>query len=207
MKTFLAVAVALILCVAVCDTAADVSGPNRAVCQVARSNRPVVYLPTPLRSPNWTDRSGEGSCGYASVIYSLRAQIEDQKAEFIHRHYAGGAKFSYTLETRQLLPQSQFLQDLDRAGVRYAATVQRADFAFLERAIAGRRGVAISWSIDSPCDHMVTLVDINRRTVTIWDSNHPGVFKTMPRATFNILWVQANSFALVPVHDPAPPTP
>lgn len=147
---------------------------------------PWIDLPRELREWNW----GGGSCVHATLVMLLRWQGRFEEAEWWRRTFAGG-EYANRLHSR-----------LDAAGLRYAYTVQ-GDDAFVEWAIATRRGAGVTWG----GNHMVCLVHLDDRDAGILDNNAIDRIKWQPRQAFLREWRRRGGWAVTPVYLPPPPDP
>lgn len=161
---------------------------------------PTVNLPPSLRQSNWTSSRGDGSCFHAAVVSLLRWQGRYHTAEQWKRSYSGGAKLV------------DITAAMDRLDIRYAATHGKFDVAFLEHAIATRRGACVGFwagrdAKGNDLYHAVALVDITPTQVALLDNNDVSRIYWVPRNKFLYLWAMEGCDALVPIYTPAPPLP
>jgi hypothetical protein len=162
-----------------------------AVVGLSSGNRetPQVNVPVALRQHNWGSTKG-GSCVHASLVTAFRWQGQPRMAEWWKDNHKGGEHHD------SLLPQ------LDKAGVRYVATVDENDVAFLEWSVATRRGCMIAVNNHS---HAVFLAHLDSEKAGIIGTNFPGEVIWVDRDEFLEDWRDSRSWAVAIVYTPAPP--
>jgi hypothetical protein len=149
-----------------------------------------MNLPVDLRQTNWTQ--GSGSCVHATLISLFRWQGRYNMADYWRKTYGGG---EYPADTEA---------KLDKEGVRYAYTAGENDVAFLEWAIATRRGCGVTVQGGA---HFVCLVELTGTEACIMDNNAVQKYQWMPREKFLSEWRASNSWALTPLYTPNAPRP
>lgn len=154
--------------------------------QTTTREHPVMNLPRFLRQRNW----GSGSCVVASMVSLLRWQGRFAMANHLKANYSGGQWYT------------GWKAILDREGIKYASTRKKFDVAFLEKAVATRRGCMVT--VDKEA-HMVCLVDLTSTRACILDNNSPEKYIWVDRKEFLDEWKAANSWALTPVYTPTSP--
>ena len=154
---------------------------------------PVVNLPKSLWQANW---SKGGSCVHASLVSLLRWQGECKLADRWRRTHSGGERW-YTMAG-----------EMDDGGIPYALHTS-GDPAFLEWAIATRRGAAIQIKNNprSKSYHMITLVDLTENYACILDNNDTRRVKWIDRDALVTNWQRSMGWAFTPVYSPAAPMP
>ncbi|WP_254509866.1 hypothetical protein [Anatilimnocola floriformis] len=180
----------LLFATAGCDINLDVSGP--AIHGRSYITEPVCNLPVTLRQTNWLSPSREGSCTHATVTTALRWQNRPHTANEYAATHSGG-------ET----PQSLAAQ-LNAAGIRYVDSVGQNDVAFLEWAIATRRGCLVTVMGGR---HAVFLADLTPTHACLIDNNAPQVPQWIERDAFLSEWQQSHSWALAVLYSPVPELP
>lgn len=185
MKEFFALLVAVCL---LCMVPSDWSPAN---CATASSERPVVNVPFSLRQANWLGPRGEGCCCFAALCTDLQWMNQPDKAREIRVQCGDGQS-----------PKSLALE-MAKHNVPFAWTVGDNDVAFLEQALASRRGCLVCINGG---EHMVLLVHLDDTSACLVDSNQQGVNRWWSRQRFINEWIDAGSWAVCPVEgSPLPP--
>jgi hypothetical protein len=180
----------LLFATAGCDIQLDLSGPINS--GRSYTTEPVCNLPVALRQSNWLSPSREGSCTHATVTTALRWQNRPHTANEYAATHSGG-------ETPQSLAAA-----LDAAGIRFTETVGQNDVAFLEWAIATRRGCLVTVMGGR---HAVFLADLTPTHACLIDNNNPQVVEWIDRDAFLSEWRNSNSWALAVLYSPVPELP
>lgn len=173
------------------------------LASAASAEVPAVNIPPSLRYLNWTDSRGQGSCVHANLCTLLEWNSRFNQAAEWRSLYSGG-------ETHD-----RMLARLNAKHVRYADTFNKFDVAFLELAIATRRGCgvalsmsasdAFAWDDRNRCNHMVTLVHLDESTAGVIDNRWPTRIVYHDRTQFLKNWKWSYSWAITPVYTPLPP--
>lgn len=178
----------LLLCLTGCDVV-DFQNQFR--------EHPAMNLPVSMRQHNWSQGSiANGSCVVASTMNLLTWQGRRDIALRLKRKYGGGQEYS------------GWNAILDSEGIRYASTYKKNDVAFLEKAIATRRGCMTGIFPNSRShdpNHMVCLVDLTETKACILGDNFPNKYLWVDRKEFLDEWRNANSWALTPIYTPTSP--
>jgi hypothetical protein len=180
----------VVLAVIVAITCAAVCLPPYATEVTSTSEVPVVNVPKPLRQINWLGSQNEGSCCWASLITTLHWEGQHNLAQWVRANCGNGEN-----------PDS-LARDMAAYDVPFAVTYGDQDVAFLEQALAGRRGVMVAVDGGS---HMVVLCHLDAERACIIDNNNPNHDEWMTRAQFLTEWTNAGSWAVVPLFSPVPP--
>lgn len=176
------------------ETLIEPSAPIRpdVVYPDYEQERPTVNLEEILRQSNWIGSQNEGSCVFATMISAMRHQGRDDLADLIKENYENGSW------------PSDLAAKLDALDIRYAYTSHENDVAFLEWAIATRRGAGVTCQNGA---HMVLLVHLSKDYAGVIDNNSPEEIKWIPREEFLNEWFNSESWAVTPVYTPPPPRP
>ncbi len=152
---------------------------------------PQANVPRGCRQGNWAQNGPmDGSCTHASLISLFRWQCQPKFAEWWRRNHGGGED------------PSSMTRQLDKAGVQYAMTFNKADVKFLEWACRTRRGAGVAIYGRA---HMVALVGLTDEWAVILDNNDTSKFIYVPRDSFINEWLWSDSWAIVPLYSPCPP--
>ncbi len=152
---------------------------------------PQANVPPGCRQWNWTSGGPtNGSCTHASIISLARWVCQPKFADWWQKNHGGGE--DPTSLTRQL----------DKAGVQYAMTFNKADVKFLEWACRTRRGCAVAIYGRA---HMVALVGLTEKWAIILDNNDTSRFIYVPRKNFINEWLWSDSWAIALMYAPCPP--
>lgn len=147
------------------------------------------------RPPCWhAPRNYGPSCYHAAMIDALRAQDQHAMADWWRKTQGGGA---YT---------STMLQIADKAGVRYATTLD-GDAEFLQWCSNTRRAAAILWQVDRPGDHAITFLGYIDWEAALVDNRDPHTVFRLPKDEFLAKWRRCGGDAIAPVYSPPPPRP
>lgn len=160
------------------------------------TERPVANVPVALRQINWLGPHGSGSCAWASLITDLNWSGEFARAQRVRATHGDGV-------TVQSL-----CAGLTRDGVPYVWTSGRNDVAFLEQALAGRRGVLCGVNWEEPtkeANHMIVLSHLDAQSAAIIDPNYPSRDRWMTRDEFLSVWFGTGSIGFVPLYSAVPP--
>lgn len=152
--------------------------------------RPVFNLPYKLRQENWLGPNMSGSCVHASFVMLLRWQGQYELADWWKGRYADGEYYD------------RFCRRLDAAGIKYASINNTYDPAFLDWAIATRRGCMVACMNGR---HMVVLAHLTATQAGILDNNDIGRIHWYSREAFLKEWRESGCWALTPVGSPVPP--
>ena len=152
---------------------------------------PQANVPPACRQHNWSQGSmRNGSCTHASLMSLFRWQCQPNLADWWGKNHGGGEE-----------PESLTAQ-LDRAGIDYAMTFNKADVGFLEWACRTRRGCAVAIYGRK---HMVCLVGLTDEWAILLDNNSVNEFIWVPRQSFLNEYLWSDSWAITPLYAPCPP--
>jgi len=152
---------------------------------------PQANVPKSCRQHNWSQGSMmNGSCTHASMMSLFRWQCQPKLADWWGKNHGGGEE-----------PES-LTRQLDKAGIDYANTFNKADIEFLEWACRTRRGCAVAIYGRK---HMVCLVGLTADYAILLDNNDTSNFIYVPRTTFINEWLWSDSWAITTVYAPPPP--
>lgn len=149
--------------------------------------RPQVNVPVALRQHNWGAR---GSCVHASLVTALRWQGQHAMAQWWRTHHSGG-------ESVESLGPA-----MDAAGVVYAQTYDQDDVAFLEWAVATRRGCVVAVN---GYRHAVFLAHLDGSQAGLIGVNFTSPVIWVDREEFLTEWRASRSWAVAVIYSPAPP--
>ena len=162
-----------------------------------QKEHPVMNLPHSLRQRNWVaGRGWNGSCVVASMVSLLRWQGKPKMASYLRSKYGGGQDYYGWRAT------------LDSEGIIYASTYRSNNVAFLEKAVATRRGCMVGvapYEKENAPKHMVCLVDLTSTRACILDNNQTDAYIWVDRDDFLAEWESSGSWALTPVYTPTSP--
>jgi hypothetical protein len=169
--------------------------------------RATVDIPAARHIRNVGGSDGAGLCVFTSIQLGADWQNVrelDGFREWMRRRPGGG----WPEKVDQML--SQFCRE---RGATVPAYVQHTggDEAFLERALATRRAVCVTYAgrddfYRGPIAHMVNLVYLDATRAAIIDNNRPGVWVWMTRAEFLQRWrAMQGGWAFVLLAPPPPP--
>lgn len=148
-------------------------------------------VPAGVAQRNWSDRTGYGSCAWASLITILRWQGRDDMAVQMGSRFNGGATW------QKLVSASESL------GMRYIYT-DSGDPRLLEWASDSNRGGVIFYKPQ----HAVAFLGFSGNDAIIIDPNTPRVRERIPKQTFLRNWrSRYQGFFLTPVYPPGTPHP
>jgi hypothetical protein len=117
----------------------------------------------------------------------LRHQGREDFAAYWRQKYSDGEVFR-TLAAK-----------LDAEGVRWAGTYKQNDVAFLEWAIATRRGCLVTCKGGA---HAVLLVHLDKKRAGLIDNNRPDEVIWVPRQRFLSEWFNSRSWGMTVVGVP-----
>lgn len=144
-----------------------------------------MELPADLRVRNYAG----GSCVWAS-LGTLGNWLELEGLAELNREVSGGA---WPDRVRRVL---------NAKNIDYVME-ERGRPAFLDRALATRRGAAVTWH----GAHMVTLVYLDDSIAGLVDNNRPSHVIWQPRQEFLEEWRRCGGWAVTLVYTPPPPKP
>lgn len=160
-----------------------------AGCDTATRHHPAMDLPKSERQHNWSE--GGGCCVVASTMNLLRWQNRPDLAARLKKH--GGGQCC-----------SGWNKILDSEGIKHTFTYKKNDVAFLEKAIAERRGCGVGIFPSSRTHdplHMVCLVDLTATKACILGDNFCQYY-WVDRDEFLANWKSANSWAISTSYPP-----
>lgn len=158
---------------------------------VTPRHHPAMDLPKSERQHNWSvGVVGNGSCVVASTMNLLRWQNRPDLAARLKKHGGGQSCYSWN-------------NILDAEGIKHTFTYKKNDVAFLEKAIAERRGCAVGIYPSKTHDpnHMVCLVDLTDTKACILGDNFCQYY-WVDRDEFLANWKSANSWAVSTSYPP-----
>jgi hypothetical protein len=193
MKHALIVTVALVILLmfTVVEPQGNVSGSF-----MGGTERPVANVPVALRQINWLGPHGSGSCAWASLATDLNWEGEYALAKRIRATHGDGVSVK------------SLCAGLTAEHIPFAWSSGKGDVAFLEAALAGRRGVLCGVNFEHPVDdanHMVVLSHLDAQSAALIDPNYPSRDRWMTREEFLSLWSSTGSIAFVPLYSPTNP--
>lgn len=156
----------------------------------ANTERPVVNVPFSLRQANWLGPNGQGSCSFAALCSDLQWLGKPDKAHEIRLQCGDGQS-----------PKSLAIE-MAKHDIKFAWTVGEQDVAFLEKALATRRGCMVCISGG---EHMVLLAHLDDTSAYLIDSNQQGVNRRWSREQFEREWFASGSWAVCVIGTPVPP--
>jgi hypothetical protein len=142
---------------------------------------PRINIERSLRQQNWAGREGEGSCTHATLIMILRHQGRADAAAYWRRKYGDGENFQ-SLSAK-----------LNAERFRWAGTQRRNDVAFLQWAVATKRGCLVTCKGGK---HAILLVHLDKKYAGLVDNNNPQKTIWVSRQRFLSEWFNSNSWGV-----------
>lgn len=182
--------------------------------------RPIVNVPLSLRQANWLGPSQRmpngswersGSCAWATLCNAEQFLGRPDLVRKIKATKSGSTDPRYLAE------------QMTAMGIPFAMTLGQNDIAFIEKALAGRRGVMVEIDEDTPEENerqiketgvnethmvLVTYIDSSKtddHAVCLLDCNYPRLNRWMSLERFESIWEPVGSWAVVPLGTPVPP--